>query len=52
MLKRAELLRLASSWTEKRVFTVPIDDLTGLVKLRYREVGQEPYKETSQTLLF
>jgi len=37
--------RLISSWKETRVFAVPANDRTQLVKLKYRQVGQEPYRE-------
>jgi len=36
---------LDSGWKEARVFSVPTYELTILVKQKYREVGQEPYKE-------
>lgn len=42
------LSRVDSSWKENRVFTVPTNERTGPIKEKYREVGQEPYKERKQ----
>jgi len=41
---------LDSGWREARVFSVPTYELTILVKQKYREVGQEPYKEDTEFL--
>lgn len=36
---------LESGWRETKIFSVPTYQPTLLVKQKYREVGQEPYKE-------
>jgi len=46
MFEREKVVyRILPAWTNKGIFAVTIDDRLGLVKLRFREVGQEPYKE-------